>query len=347
MNGAVKTPALATDVLSRRNAVLRSLRVFVAILRTNPLTFLGFVLVVLVVGAAGAIPFVPWFTQLVFRHAISILPYDPNPSPLPLTGYNTPPSWTHWMGTDEVGRDVFSRVLAALPLDLGIGTFVATVSLIGGGGLGLVSGFWDEPGTWGAWLSGVILRVTDVFLAFPTLVLAIALAEAIGHGEATALIAVTATWWPYYVRLSRGEVLVIKNQPYVLAARASGMRNQRILLSHVIPNLIDPMVVYYTMDIGSVIVTYSTISYLSIGVPVNVPEWGEMIEEYQGFLTSSPWMVVGVSLAILVTVLAFALLGDGLREVLDPRSRRATVTAGGRGAPLASAEIPSTSAATP
>jgi peptide/nickel transport system permease protein len=345
MDGAPTAAAPATLPLRGRSAVLRSLRVFFAILRTNPLTFLGFVLVVLVMGTAGAIAFVPWITQLLLRHAISLLPYNPNPIVLP-TIYNTPPSWSHWMGTDEVGRDVFSRVLAALPLDLGIGAFVATVSLVGGGALGLVSGFWDEPGTWGAWLSGVILRVTDVFLAFPTLVLAIALAEAIGHGEATALIAVTATWWPYYVRLSRGEVLVIKNQPYVLAAQASGMRNRRILISHVLPNLIDPMVVYYTMDIGSVIVTYSTISYLSIGVPLNVPEWGEMIEEYQPYLTSSPWMVVGVSVAILVTVLAFALLGDGLREVLDPRSRRATVTAGGRGAPLASAEVPSASTGT-
>lgn len=331
---------------ARWRGLYRSLRVFFAILRSNPLTFVGFVLVVVVVGAALAIELVPAVTQLLLGHAISVLPYNPNPTVLPTT-YLQPPSGAHWLGTDEVGRDVFSRVLAALPLDLGIGTFVATVSLVAGGGLGLVSGFWDERGTWGAWLSGAILRVTDVFLAFPTLVLAIALAEAIGHGEATALIAVTATWWPYYVRLSRGEVLVIKNQPYVLAARASGMRERRILLSHILPNLIDPMVVYYMMDIGSVIVTYSTISYLSIGVPVNVPEWGEMIEEYQTYLTSYPWMVVGVSLAILLTVLAFALLGDGLREVLDPRSRRATVTAGGKVGPLSVSEPPGAAQALP
>ncbi len=339
-----RTPAPAP--VSRRVRIYRSLRVFFAILRTNPLTFVGFVLVVLVVGTAIVIEFVPWATQLLLGHAVSLLPYDPNPKVLPTT-YNTPPSWSHWFGTDEVGRDVFSRVLAALPLDLGIGTLVATAALVGGGGLGLVAGFWDEPGTWGAWLSGIILRVTDVFLAFPTLVLAIALAEAIGHGEATALIAVTATWWPFYVRLSRGEVLVIKNQPYVLAARASGMTDRRTLRSHIIPNLIDPMVVYYTMDIGSVIVTYSTISYLSIGVPVNVPEWGEMIEEYQGFLTSSPWMVVGVSVAILITVLAFSLLGDGLREVLDPRSRRATIAAGTKAPALTSTETASPALGSP
>jgi peptide/nickel transport system permease protein len=320
-----------------------SLRVFFSILRTNPLTFAGFVLVVLVVGTAVTVVLVPWITQLVLGHAFSVLPYNPNPRILP-TVYDQPPSWSHWMGTDEVGRDVFSRVLAALPLDLGIGTLVATISLLGGGGLGLVSGFWDEPHHWGAWLSGTILRVTDVFLAFPTLVLAIALAEALGHGEATALIAVTATWWPYYVRLSRGEVLVIKSQPYVLAARASGMKNRRILFSHIVPNLIDPMVVYFTMDIGSVIVTYSTISYLSIAAPPNIPEWGQMVEEYQAFLTSSPWMVIGVSLTILVTVLAFALLGDGLREVLDPRSRRATVMAGGKVAALTAGENPSPAA---
>jgi ABC-type dipeptide/oligopeptide/nickel transport system permease subunit len=312
----------------RLGRVVPAMRLFLSILRQNPLTFTGFVLVVLVVGAALTITLVPLVSQALLGHAASVLPYPPNQLTL---NYDQPPSWSHWFGTDEVGRDVFSRVLAALPLDLGIGLFVATVSLVGGGGLGLVAGFWNGPGKFATIASSAILRVTDVFLAFPTLVLAIAVAEAIGHGEATALIAVTATWWTFYVRLARGEVLAIKTQPYVLAARAAGMKNRRILLSHVLPNLIDPMVVYYTMDIGSVIVTYSTISYLSIGVPLNVPEWGEMCEEYQAYLTTYPWMVIGVSIAILVTVLAFALLGDGLREILDPRSRRLTVTAG-RGA---------------
>jgi peptide/nickel transport system permease protein len=310
---------------SRRQRTYSGLRLLFSVLRQNPLTFTGFVLVVLVVGAAAAITLVPLVSQAILGHALSVLPYPPDQL---TTNIDQPPSWSHWFGTDEVGRDVFSRVLAALPLDLGIGLLIATVSLIGGGGLGLVAGFWNGPGRFAAWSSAAILRVTDVFLAFPTLVLAIALAEAIGHGELTALIAVTATWWTFYVRLARGEVLSIKTQPYVLAARASGMKNRRILLSHVLPNLIDPMVVYYTMDIGSVIVTYSTISYLSIGVPLNIPEWGEMCEEYQAYLTTYPWMVLGVSIAILVTVLAFALLGDGLREILDPRSRRLTVTAG-------------------
>ena len=323
------TPASRSRYLPRIARVLwQDLRLLFSILRTNPLTLVGFLLVVLVLATAAAIVVVPAITQAFVGHPLSVLPYPPGL--LNGNDYNQPPNFAHWFGTDEVGRDIFSRTLAALPLDLGIGVFVATVSLIGGGGLGLVAGYWDTPRTIGGWVSGTILRVTDVFLAFPTLILAIAIAAALGHGESTALLAVTATWWPSYVRLSRGEVLAIKGQPYVLAARASGLTDRRTLIHHVLPNLIDPMVVYYTMDIGSVIVTYSTIAYLTIGVPLTVPEWGEMIQEYQAYLTSSPWMVFSVSAAILLTVLAFSLLGDGLREVLDPRSRRATISSGAR-----------------
>jgi peptide/nickel transport system permease protein len=297
---------------------------FLRIMRANPLTLVGFILVVAILGAALAVVAVPAVSQLT-GHAVSILPYDPNT----LNPQNrfAPSSWAHLMGTDDVGRDVLSRVLAALPLDLFIGFAIAGFSLALGAGLGLVAGFWDTPRTIGGAISTVILRGTDVFLSFPTLVLALAIAASLGRGTYPSMFAVMATWWPFYVRLTRGEVLAIKQQPYIIAARVGGVREGRILVSHVIRNLLEPLVVYFTLDVGTVIVTYSTISYVGIGVPEGIPEWGNMVNHYQPFFLTDPWLVGFVALAIFVTVLAFSLLGDGLRDVLDPRSRRALASA--------------------
>jgi peptide/nickel transport system permease protein len=310
------------------------LLLFFRVMRANPLTFAGFVLVVLIVGTATLVEVVPFLTNLVLGHAIQLYPYDPNSANA--AGTFLPPSPQHWMGTDLVGQDIFSRVLAALPIDLFIGITIAGGSLVVGGGLGLVAGFWDAPRSAGGFLSVGILRVTDVFLSFPSLVLALAIAASLGRGTYPSMLAVFATWWPFYVRLTRGEVLVIKQQPYITAARAAGVSEGRILVRHVLRNLIEPLAVYFTLDIGTVIVTYSTISFIGVGVPASVPEWGNMIERYQDFLVTQPYMIGFVALAIFVTVLAFSLLGDGLRDLLDPRSRRVlagvAVTRGG-GAP--------------
>ena len=232
---------------------------------------------------------------------------------------------SHLFGTDNIGRDMFSRVLAALPLDLVIGFSVAGFALLVGTGLGLVAGFWDRPGTFGGAFSLLIMRVTDMFLAFPSLVLALAIAASLGRGTGSAILAIMITWWPFYVRLVRGEVLAVKHLPYVTAARAAGVSGVRILFRHVFRNILEPLVVYYTMDVGTVIVTFSTISFIGIGVPPTVAEWGGMVETYQKLLLTAPWTVLAPGLAIFVTVLAFSLLGDGLRDILDPRSRRALV----------------------
>jgi peptide/nickel transport system permease protein len=336
------TPAAADLARSpaspRRGRAARGARIgsgvvlFFRVMRANPLTFAGFVLVVLILGAAVLVEAVPFLTNLVLGHAIQLYPYDPN-SPNP-SGTLLPPSGSHWMGTDFVGEDIFSRVLAALPVDLFIGISIAGASLLVGGGLGLVAGFWDDPRSAGGILSVGILRVTDVFLSFPSLVLALAIAASLGRGTYTSMLAVFATWWPFYVRLTRGEVLVIKQQPYITAARAAGVSEPRILVRHVLRNLIEPLLVYFTLDIGTVIVTYSTISFIGVGVPASVPEWGNMIERYQDFLVTQPYMVGFVALAIFLTVLAFSLLGDGLRDLLDPRSRRVLASVGvSRGAP--------------
>jgi peptide/nickel transport system permease protein len=222
---------------------------------------------------------------------------------------------------------MFSRVVGALPLDLAIGFTVTGSALLAGGGLGLTAGYWDKPGTIGGVVSAIILRITDIFLAFPSLVLALAVAAALGRGTIPAVLAILFTWWPYYVRLTRGEVLAVKHQLYVTAARAAGVTERRILLRHVVRNIIEPLVVYYTLDVGTVIVVFSTISFVGIGVPLAVPEWGNMVEAYERYLLAYPWTVLSAGLAIFVTVLAFSLLGDGLRDILDPRSRRALAQA--------------------
>src|SRR5437870_4337892 len=314
------------------------------VLRANPLTLIGFVVVLFISLTAFLVVAVPFVSEAVTGHAVSIAPYDPNALlPCPVVGNGSacaqPPSWEHFFGTDRSGRDVFSRVLVALPLDLAIGFAIAGVSLLLGGGLGLIAGFWDKPWTVGGVVSLTILRVTDVFLAFPSLVLALAIAATLGRGTGPSILAVLLTWWPYYVRLTRGEVLAVKHQPYVTAAKAAGVSGGRILFRHVLRNILEPLIVYFTMDVGTVLVVFSTISFVGIGVPASVPEWGNMIEAYGDYLLLFPWMVIFPGLAIFVTVLAFSLLGDGLRDILDPRSRRALTQAA-----IPATSVPATSA---
>ncbi len=286
-------------------------------LRINPLSFTGFVLVVVLC----AVGLVVWLDP-------SVLPY---PALALFTGPTRQgPTWAHPFGTDELGRDIFSNVLAALPTDLAIGAMVAGSSLLLGGSLGVVAGYYNRPRSLSAVLSMVILRVTDLFLAFPSLVLALAFTIALGRGLLQIVFAIFLTWWPYYVRLARGEVLVVKNQPYIAAARAAGVREGRIVLRHVLRNILEPLLVYFTLDIGTVIVTFSTVAFVTgaLPYPTTPPvEWGAMIAYYENFVAVLPWTVAFPGLAILVTVLAFSLLGDGLRDLLDPRSRRVVVQA--------------------
>jgi peptide/nickel transport system permease protein len=331
----------AHSLLSRLRRLGPPIRGFLRVMRANPLTLVGFLLVVIIAVLAILVVLVPLVSQPILGRPLSILPYDPNyfPSPCPTrivtTGnfsYTTcalPPSLNHLLGTDNVGRDMLSRVLSALPLDLAIGFSVTGFAALLGGALGLIAGYWDRPRTVGGVVSVTILRITDIFLAFPSLVLALAIAATLGRGTLPSVLAILLTWWPYYVRLVRGEVLVVKTQPYVTAAKAAGVSDVRILLRHVIRNILEPLIVYYTLDVGTVLVTFSTISFIGIGVPLDVPEWGNMVEYYQSqnLLGIAPWTILAAGGAIFLTVLAFSLLGDGLRDVLDPRSRRALVQA--------------------
>jgi len=333
VRGTTPIGRLATATILRGLRLLRSTSFnLVKVLRANPLTLIGFIVVLFISITAFLVAVVPPASQTLLGHPMSLAPYDPNALlPCPVIGNSTvcaqPPSAEHLFGTDRSGRDVFSRVLVALPLDLAIGFAVAGFSLLLGGGLGLVAGFWDRPWTIGGVVSLTIMRVTDVFLAFPSLVLALAIAATLGRGTIPCVLAILLTWWPYYVRLTRGEVLAVKHQPYIVAARSAGVSEGRILFRHVFRNILEPLVVYFTMDVGTVLVVFSTISFIGIGVPPEVPEWGNMVSAYGDYMLLFPWMVIFPGLAIFVTVLAFSLLGDGLRDILDPRSRRALTQA--------------------
>jgi len=300
-----------------------ALRGLYRVLRANVLSFVGFVLVVAIVLVALLVTLAPHL----------LVPYG---STQETGAYSAPPSLAHWppsyahpFGTDGASLDLYSEILLALPLDLGIALLIAGVALVGGGILGLVAGFYDRPGTIGGWTSAVILRTTDVFLAFPSLLLGLAIVAALGPGLWQVMLAVLVTWWPYYVRLVRGEVLAVKHLPYVTAARAAGVPERRILVRHVLRNILDPIVVYFTLDVGTVLVTFSTIAFVIPGVVSypRPPEWGSMLSFFNlNYPISQYWWEVAFpSAAIFVTALAFSLLGDGLRDVLDPRTRRALV----------------------
>lgn len=305
--------------LANRTGFGSSVRTFWNVMRANPLTFVGFILVSFIVVLAGLVELVPWITRLG-GHALYLYPHDP------VTGFTSdrlaPPSSNHWLGTDQTGLDLFSRTLAALPIDLSLGVAIAGFGLVVGGLLGLVAGYWNTPWTLGGIVSSLILRLTDIFLSIPSLLLALAIVEVAGHGYLQSIFALMITWWPYYTRLVRGEVLAIKQQPYIVAAKAAGVPDRWIVLRHVLRNLFEPVVVYFTMDVGTVIVVFSTVSFVAQPFPSTIPEWGTMIEAYVQFFPTYPWPVLSIAFAIIVTVLAFSLLGDGLRDILDPRSRR-------------------------
>jgi peptide/nickel transport system permease protein len=303
-----------------RSRAYQGLVRFLRVIAYDPLTLAGFIIVVAAVVTALVIVLVPVITQFFLGHAISVLPY-----PIGYIDSNAvgqPPNSAHWFGTDEIGRDVFTLTFAALPLDLALGVGVAGIALVIGGGLGLVAGYYDNPGTRGGAMATTILRVTDVFLALPTFVLALAIAVTLGETLYTIFLALVISWWPYYVRLVRAEVLTIRPQLYVAAARAAGVPDRRIIMRHVLRNLTEPLVEYFTLDVGSVIITFSTLAFILPNV-INIsvtPEWGAMIQNYQPFFLTYPWTVLAPGLAIFITVLGFSLLGDGIQNALDPRS---------------------------
>jgi peptide/nickel transport system permease protein len=277
-------------------------RITLRILRSSVVTTAGLVVVVGFI----AISIVTWLTN------DALLPYNPY---LFTSHLLYPPSFAHLFGTDNLGRDVLSRVIAGAPYDAEVPFAVLAIAV----SLGLASG--TIAGYVGGRVEEVIMRVTDIFLAFPGLVLALAIADSLGPGINSSILALSPVWWPTYTRLSRGETLSIKSQQYMEASRASGQRARYIILHHVIPNILPVLLVYATIDFGNVILTFSVLSFLGVGAQVPAPEWGLSTVQQEQYLTSAPWAPIIPALAIVVVALGFALVGDGLRDALDPKIR--------------------------
>ncbi|WP_137125015.1 ABC transporter permease [Roseomonas sp. HF4] len=226
------------------------------------------------------------------------------------------PSAAHWLGTDEVGNDILTRVIigARLSLLVGIGITFAAAAI--GVPLGILAGLA------GGRLREAIMRFTDLFLSVPGLVLAIALVAALGPGIENAMIALILVWWPGYVRLAESKALTIREEPFIEAARVGGSTRARILRRHVLPNSLSPLIVKMSMDIGQAILAVASLGFIGLGARPPTPEWGAMISIARGYLPEWWWYAMAPGVFIYLAVLGFNLLGDGLRDILDPRSNR-------------------------
>jgi peptide/nickel transport system permease protein len=260
-----------------------------------------FALVIIAIFIAGAVL------------APLISPYDPDLQTW--TAVRKAPSALHWFGTDDVGRDVLARVIYGARASLLAGVISVAIALLVGVPIGLISGYL------GGLVDALFSRITDALLACPFLILAIALAAFLGPSLGNAMIAIGVTTTPIFMRLTRGQVMAVKVEDYVEAARAVGNPHWRIALIHILPNILPALLVQATLSIAAAIIAEAALSFLGLGQQPPTPSWGSMLNAAQRFLVTAPWMAIWPGLAIFLTVLSFNLVGDGLRDALDPRSR--------------------------
>jgi len=262
-------------------------------------------------AVVGLIVITAFIALAVFAPLIA--PYDPVATSWTLV--RKPPSALHWFGTDDLGRDIFGRVIFGARASLIAGAISVGIALLIGVPFGLLSGYR------GGFIDALISRITDAMLACPFLILAIALAAFLGPSLGNAMIAIGITATPIFVRLTRGQVMAVKVEDYVEAARAVGNPRWRIALVHILPNILPALLVQATLSIAAAIIAEAALSFLGLGQQPPAPSWGSMLNAAQRFLVNAPWMAIWPGLAIFVTVLSFNLLGDGLRDALDPRER--------------------------
>ena len=242
-----------------------------------------------------------------------ISPYDPIKTNQRLS--LEAPSLAHLMGTDRFGRDIFSRVVWAGQTSLPIGLVSVAIGVIVGVTMGLLAGYY------GGWVEAVSMRLVDLLLAFPGILLALAIIAILGGSLTNLMIAVGIAAIPEYVRITRGTVLSLKQREFVLAARVIGCRGPAIMLRHILPNVVAPLIVLATLGMAAAIITGSALSFLGLGIKPPTPEWGNMLAEGREFMQRAPWVAFFPGAAIMLTVLSINLLGDGLRDALDPRMR--------------------------
>lgn len=289
--------------LARPRTAHRRLRFLLWVLARNPSTMLGLLLVALFLALAAL---GPW-----------IVP-DPRDAAgaMHLAQKFLPPSAAHWFGTDEMGDDLFTRVVLATRTSLWVGLTITLIATLVGTPLGLAAG------CFGGRLRSAIMRVTDVFLCVPGLVLALAIVAALGSGLVNGVVALAVVWWPGYVRLIESKALTLRAEPYVDAARTMGASHGWILFRHILPNCLSPLIVKASMDMGLAILAAASLGFIGLGARPPAPEWGAMIATGRNYMPQDWWYPVFPGLFIFLTVLGFNLFGDGLRDLLDPRSAR-------------------------
>ncbi len=243
-----------------------------------------------------------------------LTPYDPIQQDLQHT--LQPPSSAHWLGTDKLGRDVLARLLYGARVDLRIGFLAVLIPFVVGSVLGAIAGYF------GGWLDNVIMRVVDVFYAFPLFILVIALVFVLGSGERSIYLAIALVSWVSYCKIVRGEVIVARRQEYVQAARLGGLSHARVLVRHIGPNVSSQAITYAMSDIVMDIMVIVTLGYLGVGITPPTPEWGGMIADAKEFITTLWWMAVLPGLAVVITGLGLSLIGDGLSDLLSPERRK-------------------------
>jgi ABC-type dipeptide/oligopeptide/nickel transport system permease subunit len=267
--------------------------------RRNRLAMAGLVIVAVEVAAA------------VFAPVITF--DDPNKINAALS--RTSPSIHHWFGTDVLGRDVYTRVVYGARVSLKVGLVAVVIALVLGLGLGAVSGYY------GRLVDGFVMRITDIFLAFPYILAAIVIISVVGRGVNTVILVLGLLGWMPIARLFRGSVLQIKELEYIEAARAAGGGDVHIIVRHMLPNAIQPVVVYSTIFVGTAVLSEAALSFLGVGVTEPTPAWGLMVAQGKSFLFTAPGLLFFPGAAIFLTVMAFVFVGDGLRDALDPRLR--------------------------
>lgn len=293
---------MAEGILYQNDIRWERLRYFIHLSKKNPLFLIGLGFVVLLVIAAI---FAPWIT-----------PYpDDAKFAIHFGSKLKPPSMDHYFGTDALGRDIFTRVVFGARMSIRIGLSVLAIALVIGVPLGLVAGYF------GGRISDIIMRVSDIFLSFPSLLLPLAIAAALGPSITNAMIAIAVAWFPWYVRIVRAQVLTVREQLYVEAARSIGVSRFSIMVKHILPNSMAPVVIQASMDMGYTILTAAGLSFIGVGARPPTVEWGLMITDARAYFLDFWWTVTFPGLAIFATVLAFNLVGDGLRDILDPKVR--------------------------